>query len=308
MTSMVRPQDESSSDLVHQKKLQIQQQQQQQRSQDLNPPEIPHITTNFVPLSRVLTNLVFQSYSELTNILETLPSVNSDLARKRRLLDYLVKCRQEFVKAYVLTKWAKVSDQISTCIDVVSWLNGQQNCFTNVVNVLYDIERTLGGAKLRNPDIETALEVLKSGQPTFNSHGFISPKKIGPRVVLSTLQDLNVLLSIRLALTEQLPPLYRNYKIEDGRVKFVVDNSFVVSLGIADDSVDARFFMIDFEFFIGNAIQPLSAELKIKIEKVVNNMLSSQNLSVVFDWMIRFSQNYKLSVVNQQLNDLERGL
>lgn len=287
--------------------LDVKKQQVQQQINDQSQPEIPHITANYVSLYHITSNLVLNSYAGLQNVIETLPSVTSDLARKRRLLDYLVRTRQEFVKLYVLIKWSSVSEEVSKCIDAVSWLAGQQNCFANVINVLFGIERTLGEAKLRNPDIETALEVLKDGKPLQPTHDFILPKPLSPKTVLKTLQDLNVLLSIRLALTEQLPTRYRNYEISNGRVKFTVDNCFVVDLGVADDSVEARFFLVDFEFAFPSA-RTVPMALKAKIEKIANDLLVQKPLSQVFDWILRFTQNYKLSVMHEQLSDLERGL
>ncbi|CAN6614013.1 hypothetical protein TRVA0_005S03466 [Trichomonascus vanleenenianus] len=270
-------------------------------------PRIPHITENYVPLAHVTGNLVHHTYGELRNLLETLPAVTSDLSRKRRLLDFIIKSRQEFVKLYVLTKWAVASGDVAQCIDVVAWLSAQQNCYTNVVNVLYTIERDLGGAKLRNPDIETALEVLKNGRPFQLSHGYVTLRPLSAKKVLKTLTSLNVLLSIRLALTEELPPLYRNYHISNGKVKFSVENSFTVDLGIADDAVDARFFLVDFAFcFDGAKAMPLG--VRTKVEKIVNSMLSTRRLAQVFDWLLKFAQNYKLAVIHERLTDLEGGL
>lgn len=280
------------------KKLQLQRGEQ---------PEIPHITANYVSLSHITSNLVLHCYAELQNLIETLPSVSSDFTRKRRLLDFIIRSRQEFVKLYVLAKWATVWKEISKCIDVVSWLNGQQNCFNNVINLLYTIERDLGGAKLRNPDLETALEVLTKGQPTQKSHDFIPLQNLSPKQILNTLQDLNVLLSIRLALIEQLPPRYRNYTIADGRVKFTVPNCFSVDLGIADSSVDARFFLVDFNFCFDGA-SAVSLGIRAKLDSLVNDMLANKPLSEVFNWLLKFTQSYKLSTIHERTRDLERGL
>lgn len=273
-------------------------------SQD--PPVIPHITNNYVSLATILSNVVFHCYAELQTVLETLPSVTSDLARKRRVLNYIVSARQQLVKVYVLLKWAAVSQDISRCIDVVSWLTGQQNCFTNLVNVLFDVDRNLSGAKLRNSDIETALEVYKYGQPVQKWNGFKPPKPLSGQAVLKTLRDLNVLLSIRLALTEDLAPRYRQYEINDGRVKFTIDNSFVVDLGIADDSTEARFFLVDF-YFIFDGTSTIPMDVKMKVEKFTNDMLTDQPLDTVFDWLLRFTQNYKLSHFHQQLTTMAQG-
>lgn len=274
----------------------------------LEPPSIPHITSNYASVATIVSNVVFHCYAELQNILETLPSVNSDIARKRRFLNYLVSARQQLVKVYVLLKWAFVSNGISRCIDVVSWLTGQQNCFANVVNVLVDIDRNLAGAKLRNPDIETALEVFKYGRPIQKWLGFKPLKPLSPQIVLHTMRDLDVLLSIRLALAEDLAPRYRQYRISDGRVRFTIENSFIVDLGIADDSTEARFFLVDFQFvFDGSSSTCIPLDVKLKLEKFINDMLNNKSLGTVFDWLLRFTQNYKLSYFHQQLISMANG-
>lgn len=283
--------------------------QQLQHSQQLvkDPPPIPQVTDNFIPLKTIISSMVYYAHSELRNILETLPSTTSDLTKKRRLLDYIVKIRVQFVKVYVLTKWAKVSSDISKTIDVVSWLNGQQNCFHNVIGALVQIEKSLGGAKVRNPDIETALEVFTAGRPAHPSRTFAPAKTLLPTTMLQTLHDLNILLSIRLALTEKLPPEFSHYQIANGRVTFFVENSYQVQLGIADDSVDARFFLIDFQFDFPGA-HVLSSGTRAKMETLANNILLSKGLISLFDMLLKFSQNYKLSMFHKELTELSRGL
>lgn len=303
------------------------------------PPPIPHVTTNYVPLSHLTAALTNKAYGELQNLMETLPSVSSDLARKRSLLDYIVGTRQEFVKLYVLTKWADVASEVSRTIDVVAWLNGQSNCFANVVNVLYDIERGLGGAKLREPDVETALQVLHYGRPTQPDRGFAPRKPLSPQTVLRTVRELNVLLSIRLALGQgavvnasdaangtsgldgstsskketagpgadiELPPEYRDYEIVDGRVRFRVGGAYEVDLGVADDSVDARFFLVDFRFAFEGAAATLPVHVRAELEARVNQMLADRPMVAVLHWLLRFANNYKLAALNDELLRLER--
>lgn len=280
-----------------------------QHSQQLirDPPPIPHVVKNFIPLQAIISSIVYYAHAELRNILETLPATSSDLMKKRRLLDFIVKIRVQFVKVYVLTKWTKVSTDISKAIDVVEWMNGQQHCFANLIKVLVQIEKSLGGAKLRNPDIETALEVFTAGRPAHASRGFAPLKKLAPTTILQTLYDLNILLSIRLALTEKLPPEFSHYQIANGRVTFFVENSYLVQLGIADDSVDARFFLIDFQFDFPGAHVP-SPATRAKLETLANNLLPSKGLVHLFEMLLRFTQNYKLSMFYMELTELGRGL
>lgn len=284
--------------------------QQLHNSQQLvsDPPPIPHVVNNFIPLKTVISSLIYYASSELRNILETLPATTSDMTKKRKLLDFIVKIRVQFVKVFVLTKWAKSSDDISKTIDVVSWLNGQQNCFQNVIGALVLVEKSLGGAKLRNPDLETALEVFTAGRPAHSLREFVPVKKLSPSTILHTLHDLNILLSIRLALTEKLPPEFSHYQIANGRVTFFVENSYQVQLGIADDSVDARFFLIDFQFDFHGA-HVLSPSTRARLETLANtHILPTKGLASLFDMLLKFTQNYKLNNFYTELTELSRGL
>lgn len=301
-------------------------------------PEIPHVTTNYVPLSVLVSNLVYHVHSELQNALETLPSVSSDVVRKRRLLDVIVKSRQEFVKLYVLIKWASVAKDVSQCIDVVAWLNGQQNCFANLVNVLFNMQRSLLGAKLKSPDIQTALEVLTYGRPIHKDRGFIAAEPLSSQTVLDTLREMDILLAIRLALSENLPEPYRCFTIRDGRVQFTIEDSFIVDLAVASAKTDARFFFVGFQFcFPGSHGITLPPVLKAQIEAVTNKLaaaggpkseattpsrtepsasqqqqqqhtMSTTRLQSVFDFLLKFTQNYKLSFLSTQLAQMQRLL
>lgn len=283
------------------------QQQQQQQAVTKTPPPIPHIVNNFIPLKTIISSMVLYASAELRNVLETLPATSSDLTKKRRLLDFIVKMRIQFVKIYVLMKWVKVSKDISTNIDVVAWLNGQQNCFQNVIEALKYIEKSLGCAKLRNPDLETALEVFTAGRPAHPLRGFVPVKKLSAKTILQTLYDLNILLSIRLALTEKLPPEFSHYQIADGRVTFFVENSYQVQLGIADDSVDARFFLVDFKFDFSGAHVP-SPATRARLETIANSILPSKGLVHLFETLLKFTQNYKLALMYTELVELGKGL
>lgn len=267
------------------------------------PHEIPHVRENYVTLEHLIGALVKQSYSELQNILRTLPSVPSDLARKREFLGYIVQTRQQFVKLYVLCKWAVVAPDISRCIDVANWLRGQQNCFNNVVSALYHLQLSMGAAKLQHADIETALQVLKHGSPVQPSFGFLAPRTIGAGDVLQVLQNLNVLLAIRLALVEKLPPVYRNYSIRNGRARFTVTGSFWIDLGVADDKVDARFFYVDFGLDLPKTV---SAATSRRLEVWVNEKLAANPLAKVLDWVLHFSSNCKLQLVSRDLLQMQK--
>ncbi|KAK9238932.1 mediator complex subunit MED14-domain-containing protein [Lipomyces kononenkoae] len=262
-------------------------------------PTVPHISENFIPLSVVVSRLVENTYSELVNILETLPAAN-DTTKKRKFLNFLVHTRQQYIKLLVLTQWSRNAKDISKVIDVVSWLGGQKNCFSNVVWALQAVKQDLGGARLRNPDIATALEVFVLGKPRLSSFNYIPPKPLSPQTILHTLRDLNVLLSLRLALTDDIPVPFQNYKIANGRVTFCVVSEFEVDLGIGDDDPNSRFFLIDYRFNF-KPMSTITPAIRAMVERVGNEVLTTKGLDGLYDYLHNFTLAYKLLILQQQL-------
>ncbi|GME99843.1 unnamed protein product [Ambrosiozyma monospora] len=146
------------------------------------------------------------------------------------------------------------------------------------------IKQQLVSAKLPNPDLTTALEVLIKGRPQLPTYDFIPAKPLNPALVLNTLKNLNVELSTRMALQEGLPPEFYNYTVKDGRVTFHVPNSFQCSISIADDSPDSNFFLVDFKLGFQSKdvrlipkVTSLPRQTFHHLEKFANRELSKQN-------------------------------
>ncbi|KAK9447497.1 mediator complex subunit MED14-domain-containing protein [Limtongia smithiae] len=268
-------------------------------------PPIPHISENFLPLSLVVSRLVENTYSELVNLLDTLSAAN-DITKKRKFLSFLIHTRQQYIKIFVLTQWSRNAGDISKVIDVVSWLGGQRNCFSNVVWALQAVKQDLGGARLRNPDLATALEVLVLGEPRLSTFNLVPPKPLSPKRILDTLHHLNVLLSLRLSLKQDIPPQFKQYKISNGRVTFST-SEFEVDLGIADDAPDAQFFLIDFRFKF-EPESKVTPAIRMNLERVGNEKLKSNGLTSLYEYLHMFTLSYKLLVLNQQLLRLANGV
>lgn len=273
------------------------------------PPRIDHVTQNYVPLKSLVLSISERCGKELANILRTTENLPNDIARKDQVLRFVVACRQEYVKLYVLCKWAVVSSEISKAIDVSNWLHGQVNCFNNVVGALYHLQAGLGPAKLPWADIETAIQVLKYGEPFPPPEArFHIPKAPMSNIEVSkVLRRLDILIALRLALHEHLPSHYRNYEVSDGRARFHLGNSSLwVELSIADEDVvtQSRFF------FVGcglNVTSDLDPAFKIKMEATVNEQLATRSLVEVLDWLSMFAAVHKLRLLDAQLLSVETG-
>jgi len=258
-----------------------------------NPPEIPHIVTNIIPLSDILRKFAEFSYAELSHITQTQP-INE--AKKRQLLEFVCYLRQEYTRLYVLTKWSKVSAQdFSKLIDLLAWLREQTNHFTNLIWATKSINQGLLSAKLPNPDLITALEVFTDGRPTLPSHNLIE-SKLTPQKVLETLQDLNVILSMKFALVEDIPDKFLDYEIKDGRI-FIYTNDYQFQVSVIDEN--SPFFMIDFRFNFGDF------EPSRKLLRISNEALRIGGFVELNKILTNYTNTMKLYMIHFKLNGLK---
>lgn len=292
------------------------------------PPELPHITNNIVPLSNVLRFYTQEAYKQLSRLIENLANTRtseSDISRKKKLLEVIILLRQDFIKIYTLVKWAQNAKDISKLIDLLNWLRGQEFYFDNLGYGLNELNG-FSGAKLPNSDILTSLEVLVNGRPQLPSYNYISKPKISPEKILEVMRDLNLTLVTRMALISDMPRrFHHNYDVRDGRVIITIPSEFQVSITVAndliidseDDYYKLPFFFIDFAFLFGinpdtglithkdgKIITTLPKSSRAKLESVVNEALLKQSLTGLYDVLHKYAVSFKLYLILQQLRDL----
>ncbi|KAI9876940.1 MAG: mediator complex subunit, partial [Watsoniomyces obsoletus] len=103
--------------------------------------------------------------------------------------------------------------------------------------------------QIQNPDLATAAEVLSLGKvKSFPNIGYEVTKPLRRKQILSTLCRLSRTVTIRLALEDGLPLPLRNYRVQDGRATFVVQNEFEVDLSVVQEAPTAPFRIVDFRF------------------------------------------------------------
>lgn len=257
------------------------------------PPEIPHITTNIIPLSDILRKFSEFSYAELSHITQIQPS---NEAKKKKLLELIVYLRQEYIRLFVLTKWSKISAQdFSKLIDLLAWLREQTNHFTNLIWATKSINQSLLSAKLPNPDLITALEVFTDGRPTLPSHNLIE-SKLTPQKILQTLKDLNVILSMKFALADSIPDKFLNYDIKDGRI-FIYTDDYEFQVSVIDEN--SPFFMIDFKFNFGDF------EPSRKLLRIANDALRIGGFVELNKILTNYTNTMKLYMIHLKLNELK---
>ena len=292
------------------------------------PPEIPHVTNNIVPLSNVLRFHTQEAYKQLSRQIESLAHTRtseSDAARKRKLLAVIVALRHDFVKLYTLVKWAQRSKDVSKLIDVLNYLRGQEFYFDNLLLGIHALNH-FSGAKLPLLDLLTAMEVLVKKRPQLPSYNYLETPPVSPQRVLQVLRDLNLALTARMALEDDMPARFRhNYTVRDGRVTFELAHEFRVSVSVASDAVTVSaaeyaqlpFFFIDFAFLFGvNQANSLTthdrAEIAtqlpkqawVQLERVANRVLLQLSLSGLYDVLHKYASAFKLYLILRQLRVL----
>lgn len=267
-------------------------------------PMLGRVDHNFVEFGPVLGALAMHAYHQLETVVNVLPRVQGSMNRQRIVLDVLVQVRQEFVKAYVLTKWMRTADHVRVMIDLSTWACSVMGVYGELERALRRMRLDMRGLEARPCDLATALQVLAQGQPAQLARGFGRLPRVKASTIMQTLHDLNVGLSIRLALVENLAPEFANYEIQNGRATFRVPNLYEVQVSIADDSADACFHMIDFKFVFACVLPRLA---KDRIVQVGNKVLQD-GLEKLLTTLQTFALHYRLGMINDEFTSLSQGL
>ena len=148
------------------------------------PEEIIHITQGYMPLSALLTRFAQKTHSELAAKIMELAQMpvpasavngSASLApaddnsaenvnKKHRLLEFTQNAHTDWTKAFVITSWSRNSDEVSKLIDLKWHLDQQGLLYNFTIGSLAEVRRELGAARIPNPDLKTALQVLSSGK------------------------------------------------------------------------------------------------------------------------------------------------
>lgn len=159
----------------------------QDRPRDI-PPEVEHISAGFVSFGSFITRLAQQTHHRLTNTISELAqmpapssmvngnglvsSVSEDtspenVAKKVKLLQFAQTVHAEWVKALVLNNWSRKAGDVSKIIDLKNHLHSQETLYNEVIEGMSMVKLNLHHARMPNPDLKTALEVLTSGKASW---------------------------------------------------------------------------------------------------------------------------------------------
>lgn len=300
------------------------------RMNDL-PDEVRHITEGFVPLGVLLSRLAQMTHNQVQGkILELakvpLPpasvltgtssgkaddAIGESIYKKQVLLNFIQDTHAKWVKALVITSWSRKVGDVSKLIDLMAHINEHRMCYEDTLGTLIDLKRDLVGARLPNPDLQTALQVLATGEvPWLPDFNYVPPPPLTAEEQMRWIEELNTLLSIRLNLEDydKIPYHFRDYNIESGRVTFKVPGEFEVDLTIADEDFDKQFWFLDFRFSCSPAPVKLTDTLYLFMEARVNEALKDDGLQGCYNFLHEFVLTHKVTEFSRQAFEMQRGL
>lgn len=205
-------------------------------------PPIGQIPNQMVLIGDLLELAIKKTYRELLLLAELLPR-KTDMERKIEIMLFANRNRQLYVRLLGLVRWASTASKVEKCSQIVSFLDKQSLLFTETADILARLSReTLVTARLPSFQLLAAVEVMTLGTysrlPACIRDRLVPPKAISNSEKRSALLRLNHIIQQRLVASE-LPLQMRNIKIEFGRVSFVVQNEFELTLTLLSDNSSA---------------------------------------------------------------------
>lgn len=293
------------------------------------PPELEHWIESYVPFGKLLERMAQQTYFDLNETIDAMADIkvehqpvmtngagvqaNPDTSpasvdKKLRLMNFAQTHKDRFIKALVLSDWGRNMDQMNRLIELTMWLRQQDDMTQAAADGIMRLKHNMIGAKMPNPNIEGALELLSTGRaPWMPDLGYMPPTPLTAERLLQTLQDMNFTLSTRLNLHEELPPLMNEYIIANGRATFTVPGEFEVDLATADAEPESPFYFIDIRLLFTPTTSFANDRLRTQLESKVNQTLADRGLRGCYDFLHGFILTHKLNVLRAQSLELVRG-
>ncbi|KAI5272687.1 MED14-domain-containing protein [Aureobasidium subglaciale] len=291
----------------------------------LLPPELEHWAHTYVPMGKLLERMAQQCYFELGDLVEQMADLNiaapqtngastsapdvskASVDKKLRLMNFANTQQARFIKALVLSDWARNMGDMDKLIELRMWLTQQDEASSLVANSIVNMKNNMVAAKMPHPNIEGALELLSTSKaPWLPDLGYIAPKPLSAQKLLKTLRDMNFVLSVRLNLHEQLPSHFCNYSIANGRATFVVPDEFELDLAVTDEDTTSPFYFIDIRFLFSDAPPLPDGYARQSLEGKVNQILQLEGLSAAYEFLHGFVLTHKISLLRRQAFELSR--
>ncbi|KAH9940499.1 MED14-domain-containing protein [Epithele typhae] len=218
--------------------------------------ELPFVMDGQIPLGELVSRLAQTIYAELVEMAETMPNM-SDAARKRVVADFVVKMKRQVVKVYAIAKWARDAGVVQKAMNITAFLMDQNRQFADAIEGLKYGRDILDGARLRNHDLLTSLDVLTTGTyrrlPICIKESLVPSTPLTDEEVHRTFAEMEDAMRLRLRMSEIVPWEMSQYRIDAGRVWFTAPKLFEASLFLGGARPnDAWFFdNVTFLFTVG---------------------------------------------------------
>lgn len=295
------------------------------------PEEILHLIPkdNYLPMAVLISRASQSCWNGLTKMVEQLAAIHvpgqgldqtkllpnslpnnqtkANLDKKERLLRFANDQKVDFIKLLVLLEWSKNVEEVGKTISINFWLMGRRQAYWNTIASLALLKQESAGFQVPNPDLEVAAEVLSKGKVAkFPTLGYVPQKGLSSKQILRLLHHLNYALSVRLVLSNDLPPQLRKFRIHNGRATFVVPGEFELDVSILDESTDSQFRMVDFRFAFSPAPRVPDA-LHSEIERYTNSNIDRDGLQGGYLFLHELVLSYKLAEFHKQALELSRS-
>ncbi|KAK5801020.1 hypothetical protein VI817_003232 [Penicillium citrinum] len=300
------------------------------RNADSKPYELPHITQGFFPFGTLVNRAVQQCWNDLSELVTELAAIqvphepsstsvmngkspgnqsSENVHKKLRILDFAHAKRAEFIKLLVLSQWSRQASEVSRLIDIQGFIRTRHQAYAAAVQYVGEMKRDLVRAQVANPDLKTALEILYKGRvASLPDFGYKPPKPLTARSTLKKLRRINRIISVRLAVYDEVPHSLRNYRIHDGRVTFTVPGEFELDLAVAEETKSSQFFFVDIRFLFSPSSPIPKGRIFNELDAKVNDILRNDGLAGCFDFLHGLVLTNKISTLHRQAVDLARGL
>ncbi|KAJ5387304.1 hypothetical protein N7509_009845 [Penicillium cosmopolitanum] len=295
---------------------------------DSTPFELPHITQGFFPFGTLINRAVQQCWNDLSELITELAAIqvphepssaltngktpgnqsSENVHKKLRILDFAYAKRAEFIKLLVLSQWSRQAAEVSRLIDIQNFIRTRHQAYISAVQYVGEMKRDLVRAQVANPDLKTALEILSRGRVrSLPDFGYKPPKPLTAKSTLKKLRKINRIISVRLAVYDEVPHALRNYRIHDGRVTFTVPGEFELDLAVAEQTNTSQFFFVDIRFLFSPSSKIPKGRIFNELDAKVNEILHNDGLSGCFDFLHGLVLTNKISTLHRQAVDLARG-
>ncbi|GBC05308.1 hypothetical protein RclHR1_06170012 [Rhizophagus clarus] len=252
--------------------------------ESLNTPEIQRSHTAksqvWKPLIDVVDAVNCDAHDKLaTFIHRQLPETGDTDRRKAFMLNYLLPQRNNWLKLKTLVSWSEKAGLVRDYEIHYKDVQRQKFISNEVEAKMREWSFHMPSSSLRSPDVTSSSDVLKEG--TYKRFPSIIKECFAPDVLdddkaKETLEALNGIIQIRMLTQEIIPKCMRNYRIMDGKIKFIVDKEFEAVLTPDNMEIDSHWWIIELKFLIQSASNKIFNDVKLSIhDKQISRLIET---------------------------------